>query len=297
MLFSTPEPEEEAVAEPEPEVPAEVEALDGIESSDEAHNVERPAREKLQKKTKPALKSIDEFEEGATISGKVKTITSYGAFVDIDCETDGLLHISQLSKGFVSDVKEFVEIGQEVSVRIIKLDKVKAQIGLSLMTAEEAEADEQRKESRGQDRGGSRRDDGGAVESIVEKGWDIDQFIEGTVVSTVDFGAFVKINVKDLNEEAVGELDGLVHISSLSTDRVNDVSSIVSPDQKVQVRVKAINGRKVSLSMISTEQENSKVPGGVEEKKGAKDWKETYAKYRETAPKFRNGPVLYKMKE
>jgi len=300
MLFSTAEPEAEVAAEsePEPEVPAEVEALDGIESSDEAHNAQRPAREKLQKKTKPAAKSIEEFEEGATISGKVKSITSYGAFVDIECVTDGLLHISQLSKGFVSDVKEFVEIGQEVSVRIINIDKAKNQIGLSLMTADEAAEDEQRKESRGQGGGGGggggggRQDNGAAVNSLVEKGWDEEKFIEGTVVSTVDFGAFIKINVKDLNEEAEGQLDGLCHISSLSTGRVNDVSSIVNPDQKVQVRVKEINGRKVSLSMISSDEENAKVPGGVEVKLGAKDWKETFAKYQETAPAFKNGPVL-----
>jgi len=291
MLFST--------VESESEVPAEVEALDGIESKEEAHNVDRPAREKLQKKSKPPAKPISEFEEGSTVSGKVKTIASYGAFIDIGCETDGLLHISQLSKEFVSDVNEFVKLGQEVSVRIINVDKTKGQIGLSLLTADEASQESQRKESRNQDRsrGSGRRDDGSAgVASLVEKGWDVEKFVEGTVVNTVDFGAFVKINAKDLNEEAEGEFDGLCHISSLSTGRVNDVASVVTPDQKVQVRVKEINGRKVSLSMISSEEENAKSSRGAGDddvdKPSNKEWREDYAKFLETQPEFKNGPVL-----
>lgn len=166
---------------------------------------------------------------------------------------------------------------------------------MSLLSEEQASQEVQRKETRNKDRsrGGGRRDDSAAISSLVEKGWDTEKFVEGTVVSTVDFGAFVKISLKDLNEEAEGEMDGLCHISSLSTGRVNDVSSIVTPDQKVQVRVKAINGQKVSLSMITSEEENAKAPGAdMEERKVNKDWKETYAKYLETAPEFKNGPVL-----
>ena len=73
----------------ETEVPAEVEAMDGVESNDEAHNVERPARAALKKK-KPAGKDLSEFSEGSTVKGTVKSLASYGAFVDIGASCSAL---------------------------------------------------------------------------------------------------------------------------------------------------------------------------------------------------------------
>ena len=101
------------------------------------------------------------------------------------------------------------------------------------MTANKAAKDEQQKESQGRDcgsGGGGRQDNGAAVESLVQKGWDKEKFIDGTVVSMVASGVFIKINMKDFNEEAEGELDGLCHISFLSSTSVHDVSSIVNLD-------------------------------------------------------------------
>jgi small subunit ribosomal protein S1 len=95
--------------------------MEGVESDDEAHNLERPARAALKKK-KPAGKDLSEFSEGSTVKGTIKSIASYGAFVDIGASTDGLLHVSQLSAGFVSDVSEVVKEGQEVEVRIVKIE-------------------------------------------------------------------------------------------------------------------------------------------------------------------------------
>merc|ERR1712183_1004543 len=116
---------------------------------------------------------------------------------------------------------------------------------------------------------------------------------EGTVVSTVDFGCFVKIDSSVLNSECKGEMDGLVHISALATGRVNSVSDVVSVDQKVQVRVKSITGNKVSLTMLSVEDEQSKMDSfspAVNE--GAKDWKESVEKLEATMPVFKNGPII-----
>lgn len=294
-LFSI-EASSEVEVEASEAIPSEVEALDGIESSDEAHNADRPARSNLQKKKKPQGKSLDEFEIGSTVSAKVKTITSYGAFLDVGAETDGLLHISQLSKDFVSDVNEFLEINQEVEVRIANIDKKKGQIALSLLTEEEAaQGAPQRRGggggNRGGNDGGNRRDDNAALSSLVEKGWDTEKFIEGTVVNTVDFGAFVRINVADLNEEASGEMDGLVHISSLAAGRVNSVTEVVNANDKVQVRVKSIMGKKVSLSMISSEDESSgRAPAA--ESYGAADWKESLEKLQADMPKFNNKPMV-----
>lgn len=289
----------------ETEVPAEVEAMDGVESTDEAHNVERPARANLKKKKKG--KDLSEFTEGSTVKGTIKSIASYGAFVDIGASTDGLLHVSQLSAGFVSDVSDVVKEGQEVEVRIVKIDTGKGQVGLSMMTEEEAAAS---KPSRPQNnRRQNRRDDSALLTALSEKGWDQSVMVEGTVVSTVDFGAFVKVDASTLNSECEGSFDGLVHISSLKVGRVGSVSDVVSPDDKVQVRCKSIDGTKVSLTMLSVEDEEAKAAeggrrgggGGFNDEfdpgDGAKDWKESVSKFEEDQPVFTNKPMIVDLRK
>lgn len=293
--------EAEAETEAEPEVPAEVAALDGIESEEEAHNAERPARQNLQKKKRtPKGKEISELEVGSTVSGKVRTITAYGAFVDIGAQTDGLLHISQLASGFVANVNDVLKEGQEIEVRIVNVDTKKNQVALSLMSEEEAEAasqPRQRERPQRQQRQ-SRRDDSAVQKALAEKGWDSSAFVEGTVVSTVDFGCFVRIDTSLLNSECEGELDGLVHISALGTGRVGSVTDVVNVDDKVQVRVKSIAGNKVSLTMLSADQEDEKQeargPGAASgpEPEGAKDWKDIVGKMQADAPTFTNRPLV-----
>lgn len=294
-LFADVASEAEIPAEVEAEVPAEVEAMDGIASNDEAHNVERPARKELKKKRKGV--DITELEIGSMVSGKVRSITNYGAFVDIGAQTDGLLHISQLAAGYVANVNDVLKEGQSIDVRIVNIDTAKGQVGLSMMTEEEAAAGEAAAgEQRGSRRqGNNRRDDNAALKSLSEKGFDSSAFVEGTVVSTVDFGCFVRINASVLNSECEGELDGLVHISCLGANRVNSVTDVVNVDQKVQVRCKSIDGNKVSLTMLSVEAEEEKAEsfgGSPREQVGAKDWKESLERMQKEAPVFENLPVV-----
>jgi len=300
VLFADVADETEIPAAEETEVPAEVEAMEGVESKDEAHNLERPARAALKKK-KPAGKDLSEFTEGSTVKGTVKSLATYGAFIDIGASTDGLLHVSQLSAEFVSDVSDVVKEGQEVEVRIVKIDAAKGQIGLSMMTESEAAASKPGRP--GNNRRQGRRDDSAVLSALIEKGWDVSVMVEGTVVSTVDFGAFVKVDVSNLNSECEGSFDGLVHISSLKVGRVNSVSDVVKPDDKVQVRCKGIDGSKVSLTMLSVEDEVTKSAeggrrggGGFNDEfdpgPGAKDWKESVAKIDEEQPVFKNIPLI-----
>jgi predicted RNA-binding protein with RPS1 domain len=313
MLFSTAEMEDVAVESSETDVvPDEVAALDGIESEEEAHNSERPARRSLKKKG-PRGKPLSELTAGETVEGRVKTITAYGAFVDIGAQTDGLLHISQLSTEYVSDVKEVLTVGQSIQARILSIDEGKNQVALSLLTAaqeQEAKDAQQSRASRGgqsrdrQERGGSqqqRRDDSATLAALVDKGWNPDQFVTGTVVSTVDFGAFVRIDASQLNSDVEGELDGLVHISCLTPGRASSVTSVVKVDDKVQVRVKGIANKKVSLSMISSEQEqesqSSGTGGGAPAPSEAKDWQGSVAKIQADMPKFQNRPLVVDMRK
>lgn len=280
------------------EVPAEVEALDGIESEEEAHNADRPARSQLKKKKAPKGKDLSEFEAGSTVSGKVKSITSYGAFVDIGAVTDGLLHISQLASGYVANVGDVLKEGQDVEVRIVNIDASKNQVGLSLMSEQEAADSEAataaRQEQRSNKQNNNRRDDGTVLKELSQKGFSSDDFIEGTVVSTVDFGCFVRIDASKLNSEVEGEIDGLVHISALGTSRVSSVTDVVNVEDKVQVRCKSIQGNKVSLTMLSAEDEASKAEasGNSYQSEGAKDWKESLEKLQNDSTAFKNLPVV-----
>lgn len=301
LYAETTETAKEVLATDE-DVPAEVEAMDGINSEDEAHNAERPARKSLKKKG-PKGTPLSEYSVGDTVSAKVKTLASYGAFMDIGAETDGLLHISNLSVDFVSDINEVLEVGKEYDVRITKLDEAKKQVSLSLLSEaqeEEAAANARPAKRERAPTSNNRRDDSAVVVALQEKGWDPEQFVEGTVVSTVDFGAFVRIDCSQLNSEVEGELDGLVHISALAARRVDSVTSVVNPNDKVQVRVKSIDNRKVSLSMVSVEDEKAKQDmrggGGGSGREpafqGNKDWKKSLEKIQEEMPKFENKPLI-----
>jgi len=311
-------PDVEVTAEATVEVPAEVAAMDGIASSEEAHNTDRPARDSGLKKHKKASRGtpLSELEIGSTVDGKVKTITSYGAFVDIGAASDALLHVSRLSADFVSNVEDVVKAGQEVQVRIASVDTEKNQIALTMLTeAEEEAAKGQRgggsggkRKERPQRSQGDRRTQIATMNAVNEKGLDTNKFIEGEVVSTLDFGAFVRFDASQLAEGVTGELDGLVHISALQTGRVDSVGSVVSVGGKVQIRVKLIDaeGGKVSLSMITDEQEQENRPkrggggGGRGGKSmfsdsdmGAKDWKESLEKFQsDTEASFSNAPVV-----
>jgi elongation factor Ts len=241
---------------------------------------------------------------GSMVTGSVRSIQSYGAFVDIGAQTDGLLHISQLSSGYVASVGDVIKEGEEVQVRIVSIDTAKGQVALSMMSQEEA-ADSQQAAQQQQNRpkrqSGGRRDDSAALASLNEKGWDTAGFVEGTVVSTVDFGCFVRIDTSLLNSECEGQLDGLVHISALRAGRVSSVTDVVSVDEKVKVRVKSIAGSKVSLTMMSVEEEEAKSEergggggsfGGGGGFEGAKDWKESLEKMDATQPSFTNRIIV-----
>jgi len=271
-------------------VPENVMAMDGVESADEAHNVDRPARKYIsRKKGKP----LSDYNVGDSVKATVKSFASYGAFMDIGATTDGLLHISQVSKEYVSDVSEVLDEGQEVEVRITKIDEASNKVSLSLLTEEEASSQGKPRQQRQQQ---PRRDDSAVLAQLSEKGWNSEQFVEGTVVSTVDFGAFVRVDCSQLNEEITGEMDGLVHISALAAGRVDSVTSVVKADDKVQVRVRSISdGRKVSLTMISPEEEKAMAEargGPPQDDVGNKEWREDLAKLQGNLPTFKNGPVV-----
>ncbi|WP_407271920.1 S1 domain-containing post-transcriptional regulator GSP13 [Radiobacillus sp. PE A8.2] len=80
----------------------------------------------------------EKFETGQTVEGKVTGIQPYGAFVALDNEVQGLVHISEVTHGFVKDINEHLTVGDEVKVKILEIDEKKNKYSLSIRATEEA---------------------------------------------------------------------------------------------------------------------------------------------------------------
>ncbi|MFD2208162.1 S1 domain-containing post-transcriptional regulator GSP13 [Virgibacillus halophilus] len=81
---------------------------------------------------------IENYEVGQVVQGKVTGIQPYGAFVALDDEVQGLVHISEVTHGYVKDINEFLSVGDEVSVKILQIDAEKNKISLSIRATQEA---------------------------------------------------------------------------------------------------------------------------------------------------------------
>ncbi|GGE80150.1 S1 domain-containing post-transcriptional regulator GSP13 [Priestia taiwanensis] len=79
----------------------------------------------------------EQYNIGDVVRGKVTGIQAYGAFVALDRVTQGLVHISEITNGYVKDIREFLEVGNEVEVKILSIDSVSGKISLSIRAAAE----------------------------------------------------------------------------------------------------------------------------------------------------------------
>ncbi|WP_099160027.1 S1 domain-containing post-transcriptional regulator GSP13 [Virgibacillus ndiopensis] len=80
----------------------------------------------------------DKFETGQVIEGKVTGIQPYGAFVSLNDEIQGLVHISEVTHGYVKDINDHLTVGDEVKVKILNIDEEKNKVSLSIRATEEA---------------------------------------------------------------------------------------------------------------------------------------------------------------
>ncbi len=156
--------------------------------------------------------------EGAVLTGSVKTITDFGAFIDLG-GIDGLLHVSDLSWSRVGHAKEVLEVGQDVTVKVIKYDAEKGKIGLSLKALQE---------------------DPWATAAAR---FPVGAKVKGKVSGLADFGAFIALEAG---------LEGLVHVSQLSwTKHVKHPSHELKQGQEVEAVVLDLDtkARRLSLSL------------------------------------------------
>jgi general stress protein 13 len=77
------------------------------------------------------------FKVGSIVSGKITGIQPYGAFVALDEDTQGLVHISEITNGYVKDINDYMKVGDVVKVKILSIDEQSGKIGLSIKAAEE----------------------------------------------------------------------------------------------------------------------------------------------------------------
>lgn len=158
------------------------------------------------------------LEEGQTVSGTVRNIMPYGAFVDIG-GVDGLLHVREMSYGRVEDPKTVVQEGQQVEVMVLKIDREQRKISLGL------------KQIMPDPWMGA------------EGKWPVDEVVTVRVTSLVDFGAFAALT---------DGVEGLIPISEMSFERrINHPKELVSVGQMVKVRVLNVDSekRRIGLSL------------------------------------------------
>ncbi len=86
----------------------------------------------------------EKIEVGSVLTGKVTGIQPYGAFVALDENTQGLVHISEITHGYVKDINEHLSVGDEVKVKVLSVDEAAGKIGLSIRATEEAPEQPQR---------------------------------------------------------------------------------------------------------------------------------------------------------
>src|SRR5581483_10668040 len=159
-----------------------------------------------------------EMREGDTVRGTVRTLTDYGAFVDIG-GVDGLLHVSDMAWGRVNKPGDVLTVGDEIEARILKLDLEKKRISLGM---KQLLAD--------------------PWEAVAQK-YKVGEKVRGVVTRVMDFGAFVELEPG---------IEGLVHVSEMSWARkVRIASDIVKPGESVDVVVLGVSAaeRRISLGL------------------------------------------------
>ena len=158
-----------------------------------------------------------EIETGKQYSGVVKSMTSYGVFVDIG-GVDGMIHISELSWTRIKQPSEVMSVGDEVSVYVLSFDKENRKISLGY--------------KRNEDNPWTRFTTGNAIGDVVKV----------KIVKMMPFGAFAEI---------IPGVDGLIHISQITDHRIGLPSEILSNGQVVDVKITEIDNdrKKVSLSI------------------------------------------------
>lgn len=163
-------------------------------------------------------KTLDMVKSGEVVTGLIKNITDYGAFIDLG-GMDGLLHITDMSWGRVKHPSELLQVGQKIDVKILRYDEDKERVSLGLKQLEP-----------------------NPWSDVIEK-YPIGKKLQGKIVNLTEYGAFVEL------DEGI---EGLIHVSEMSwTKRVKHPSQLLKEGDTVDVQVLEVDteNRRISLGM------------------------------------------------
>jgi small subunit ribosomal protein S1 len=189
-----------------------------IELNRSRNNVVLSRRAVLEDERKEMRQAIlDRLNPGDVVDGTISNIVDFGAFVDLD-GMDGLIHISELSWSHVNHPSEVLEIGQNVKVKVLDIDRDRQRISLGL---KQTQSD--------------------PWQQVLEQ-YNQGDTVEGKVTKVVTFGAFVEI---------LPGVEGLVHISELAHHHVENPREVVSQGDTVRVQILEVDAerRRLSLSL------------------------------------------------
>ncbi|HWP50483.1 MAG TPA: bifunctional 4-hydroxy-3-methylbut-2-enyl diphosphate reductase/30S ribosomal protein S1 [Clostridia bacterium] len=166
-----------------------------------------------------------DVEVGKQYSGVVKSLTDYGAFVDLG-GVDGMIHISELSWGKIKHPSQVVKVGDEITVYVKDIDAEKKKISL-----------------------GYKKDEDNPW-AILAKNYAVGQNAKVKIVSLTAFGAFA---------ELIPGIDGLIHISQIARERVGKPSDVLSVGQEVDIKITELDfeRHRISLSIKALLEENA----------------------------------------
>jgi len=169
-----------------------------------------------------------EIEEGKKFRGTVKSLTSYGAFVDIG-GVDGMVHVSELSWNRIKNPAEVVKVGDEIDVYVISFDTEKHKISLGYKTAEMNPWNQ------------------------FMTNYQVGDVVNAKVVKLMTFGAFAEI---------LPGVDGLIHISQIADKRIGKPEDVLAEGQEVQVKITDVDAenKRISLSIRALLEQNAEEP-------------------------------------
>lgn len=161
----------------------------------------------------------EKYPEEAKVTGTVRNLTNYGAFIELEEGVDGLLHVSDMSwTRKISHANEMLKKGTEIECRVLSVDEDRKRIALGLKQLSED-----------------------PWENDIPSRYQIDSIVKGTVTKITNFGVFVELE---------SELEGLLHVSELADHKVENPETMVNVGEELEVRVLRvdISDRKIGLS-------------------------------------------------
>jgi small subunit ribosomal protein S1 len=180
-----------------------------------------------QKERNPWELLAEKYPVNSKIRGKVRNMTSYGAFVEIENDIDGMIHVSDMSwTRKINNPNEILKAGEEVEAIILDINPEQQRISLGLKQCED--------------------DPWSKIDALYKVG----DLVKGKVTKITAFGAFIELTNK---------IDGLIHISQISKDHVEKVKDVLALGDEIEARVIKVDTeeRRIGLSIKAAQQEFS----------------------------------------